>query len=312
MRTQLPRLIAALMIARGPVVAAEPPALAAKPDPTDRGLADTKAVGAFYSPDEVQSVYLRVSDADLKRMLAALPDLIDVPASFRWRDVTVEDVSVRFKGNSSSDPKQTHKRSFLVKFDKSDKDRRFFGLRQASFDNGVQFGSLFSEPIITDILRDHGVPAHRCNYSKLYVNGEYRGVYVNAERVDESFIENHLPDAGGALFKVHEGGPGCNLQFLGDDPALYRKAFAAKTKSAKNNPARLVEFIKLINQADPKEYPFTGGSGSRRAAAGGPRRRGSRAPSGGARRKRTRRKPLAVASRARFRVQRPGDRPPRG
>jgi spore coat protein CotH len=242
-----------LTAACGPAAGAEQPA-AAKPEPTGRGLSDDEAVAAFYRPDEVQSVHLRVADADLRRMLAALPELVEVPASFRWRDVTVGNVSVRFKGRSSSDPRQAHKRSFLVKFDGYDRGRRFFGLRQASLDNGVQFGSLFSEPVITDILRDHGVKAHRCNYARLYVNGEYRGVYVNVERIDESFLASHLPDAGGSLFKVDEGGPGCNLQFLGDDPALYLKTFAAKTKSAKREPARLVEFVKLINQTDPKEF----------------------------------------------------------
>ena len=125
-----------------------------------------------------------------------------MPATFRWRDITVENVAVRFKGNSSSSPRQTHKRSYVVKFDKADKERRFFGLRQVSFDNAIQFGSLFSEPIITEILRDHGIPTHRCNYAKLYVNEEYRGVYVNVERIDESFLANHLPDASGALFKL--------------------------------------------------------------------------------------------------------------
>ena len=241
------------MTVSGPLAGAEPPPAAA-PELSARGLADDKAVAAFYQPDEVQSIYLHVADKDMKRMLAALPELIEVPASFRWRDVSVDNVSVRFKGNSSSNPKQPHKWSFLIKFDQYDKDCRFFGLRQASFDNGIQFGSLFSEPIITDILRDHGVKTHRCNYAKLYVNKEYRGVYVNVERIDESFIANHLPDPNGSLFKVDEGGPGCNLQFLGDDPAPYLKTFEAKTRSAKKEPARLVEFIKLINTTDSKEF----------------------------------------------------------
>ncbi len=256
MRTQALWICAALMTACAPVAGAEPPP-AAKPEPSVRGLADDKAVAAFYQPDGVQSVHLEVAEKDLKRMLAGLPELVEVPATFRWWDVTVENVSVRFKGNSSSNPKQTHKRSFLIKFDGSDKDRRFFGLRQASFDNGVQFGSLFSEPIITEILRDHGVPAHRCNYARLYVNKEYRGVYVNVERIDESFLANHLHDPNGALFKVDEGGPGCNLQFLGDDPALYLKTFDPKTRSAKKEPARLVEFIKLVNKTEPKEFAKT-------------------------------------------------------
>ena len=246
MQAQIPLILVVLMTASGP--------LSAAPEPSARGLDDDKAVAAFYRPDEVQSIYLQVAENNMKRMLAALPEPIEVPASFRWRDVSVENVSIRFKGNSSSNPKQAHKRSFLIKFDK---DRRFFGLRQASFDNGIQFGSLFSEPIITEILRDHGIKAHRCNYAKLYVNNEYRGVYVNVERIDESFIANHLPDASGSLFKVDEGGPGCNLEFLGDDPALYLKTFEARTKSAKKESARLVEFIKLINKTEPKEFAKT-------------------------------------------------------
>lgn len=256
MQTQARWVCALLMTAGGLVAGAEPPS-AAKPELSGRGLAADKAVTAFYQPDEVQSVHLSVAEADMNRMSAALPELIEVPAIFRWRDVTVENVAVRFKGNSSSSPRQTHKRSYLVKFDKPDEDRRFFGLRQVSFDNAIQFGSLFSEPIITEILRDHGIPAHRCNYAKLYVNEEYRGVYVNVERIDESFLANHLPDASGALFKVDKGGPGANLEFLSDDPAIYLKTFEAKNKSAKQDPAPLVDFIKLINQTEPKEFAKT-------------------------------------------------------
>lgn len=256
MQTQALWVCAALMTASDPVAgAASPPA--AKPEPSGSALAADKAVAAFYQPDEVQSVHLSIAEKDLKQMLAALPELIEVPATFRWRDVRVENVWVRFKGNSSSHPKQPHKRSYLVKFDKHDKDRRFFGLRQVSFDNGVQFGSLFSEPIITEILRDHGIKAHRCNYAKVYVNNEYKGVYVNVERVDKSFIETHLPDPDGLLFKVDKGGPGCNLQFLGDDPAPYLKTFAPKTKFAKEGAVKLVEFNKLINKTESTEFAKT-------------------------------------------------------
>lgn len=74
-------------------------------------------LGDFYRGDEVQSVHLRVADDDLQRMQAALPERIYVRASFRWRDISVENVAIRFKGNSSSAPSQQHKRSFLIKSD---------------------------------------------------------------------------------------------------------------------------------------------------------------------------------------------------
>ena len=236
-----------LAIAAGQVASAQN-SNAAPAKSAEAGAAD------FYRPDEVQSVYLQVADEDMQRMLAALPERIYVRASFRWRDISLENVAVRFKGNSSSAPSQQHKRSFLIKFDEYTADQRFLGLRRVSLDNGVQFGSVFSEPIITEILRDQGIKTHRCNYAKLFLNDKYHGVYGNVERIDETFIERHFPDSNGLLFKVDEGGPGANLQFLGDDPAVYARTFEPETKSAKKGQRRLVEFIRMINQSPEKDF----------------------------------------------------------
>ncbi len=221
------------------------------------GSASAQAAGPeeFYQSDAVQSVYLTVAEAELQRMLAALPNRIYVRAAFRWRDISLDNVAIRFKGNSSSSPSPQHKRSYLIKFDEYAEGQRFLGLRRASLDNGIQFGSLLSEPIITEILREHGVTTHRCNHAKLYVNDKYQGVYVNVERIDETFLERSLPDRNGLLFKVDEGGPGANLQFIGDDPAAYRHAFEADTKSAKRGWPQLVEFIRRLNQPPGKDFP---------------------------------------------------------
>lgn len=212
-------------------------------------LVKSSELDDYYDLKTVQTIHLEVAPDDLKRLLAALPERISVPASFRWRDVSIPKVSVRFKGNSSSSPSQQHKRSYLVRFDDFEKDQRFLGLQRVSFDNAIQFGSVFSETIITEILRDLAIKTYRCNYSRLFLNGTYHGVYVNVERIDQSFIERNLPDPDGLLFKVDEGGPGANLQFIGDDPSQYKKAFEPQTKSAKNGTQQLVEFIKRINQS---------------------------------------------------------------
>lgn len=240
-------LAISLTIAAGQVASAQN-SKAAPAKSAEAGASD------FYRPDEVQSVYLRVADEDMQRMLAALPERIYVRASFRWRDISLENVAIRFKGNSSSAPSQQHKRSFLIKFDEYTDDQRFLGLRRVSLDNGVQFGSVFSEPIITEILRDQGIKTHRCNYAKLFLNDKYHGVYGNVERIDETFLERHFPDSNGLLFKVDEGGPGANLQFLGDDPSIYARAFEPETKSAKKGQRRLVEFIRLINQSPEQDF----------------------------------------------------------
>ena len=193
-----------------------------------------KKAASFYQADKVQSIYLQISADNLAKMKAALPERIYVSATFRWQDQTIENVGVRYKGNSSSNPNQRHKRSFLVKFSEFEKGRRFLGLERVALDNGIQFGSLFSEPLITAILRDLEIKASRCNYARLYLNGKYHGLYTNVERIDTTFTRTHFSGSG-ALYKNHLGGPGCNLEPLPQDfnPAVgHGLAFEPKSSAA--------------------------------------------------------------------------------
>ena len=196
----------------------------------------------FYDLEVVQEVRIEITPSNRERLLQSLPERIYVPATFRWNGQTLENVGVRFKGNSSSSPNQSHKRSYLVKFNEYEKGARFLGLRRVALDNAVQFGSVFSEPLITQILRDLGLHASRCNFTKLFVNDEYQGVYVNVERVDQSFIEARFGKPIGPLYKG-EGGPGGNLASIGNVAASYKRGFEPKTDQADKSYDDLVSFI---------------------------------------------------------------------
>jgi len=158
--------------------------------------------GRFYDPEVVQTIRLEIAPDDLDRLHRALPRRICVPGTFRWNDVTLYPVGIGYRGNSSSAPDSPHKRSYLITFSEFEKGRRFLGLRHVALDNGIQFGSLFSERLITDVLRGLGVKASRCNFARVDLNGKPGGVYVNVERIDRSFLEHHFDSANGALFKV--------------------------------------------------------------------------------------------------------------
>ncbi len=211
---------------------------------------------AFYAADQVQTLRLQISELNQQKMKAALPECIYVPAQLSWNGQTLKQVGVRFKGNSSANPNQKHKRSYLIKFSKYKKDQRFLGLERISLDNGVQFGSLFSEPIITDMLRKLGHATHRCNFAKLYVNEQFAGVYVNAERIDDSFIDHHFPGKAGGLWKNDTGGPGGDLRYVGDNPNSYSKAFEPKNKQAasKEEIVQLLKFIQDINELPDDKF----------------------------------------------------------
>ncbi len=217
------------------------------------------ALAAFYDLEVVQDIRLTIALSDQERMMQALPERIYVPAVFSWRDTLIENVGIRFKGNSSSSPNQRHKRSYLIKFNKHRKGVRFLGMRRIALDNGVQFGGLFSEPIITGILRDLDIPAARCNYARVYVNNVYQGVYVNVERIDESFIESRFGKPIGPLFKG-EGGPGANLEFVGDNAEVYKKGFEPKSDRADQAYNDLIRFIKTVSgDSSPTDPEVLGG-----------------------------------------------------
>jgi spore coat protein H len=209
----------------------------AEEDPSDR----------FYDPASVPIIRLEIAAEDLDRLHRALPQRVNVPGTFRWGDHTLAPVGIRFRGNSSSAPQAAHKRSFLVSFAEYRPGLRFLGLRHVALDNGIQFGGLFSEPLITEVLRGVGVKASRCNHARVYLNGRPAGVYVNVERIDRSFLERHFASAAGPFFKVDEGGPGADFRYLGRDPALYRKAFEHKGGDETEAFASLIEFIQAID-----------------------------------------------------------------
>jgi hypothetical protein len=201
----------------------------------------------FYATEPVQRIDLEIAPHDLDRMQRALPRRITVPGTFRWNGQTLQPVGIRYKGNSSAAPESPFKRSFLVAFSEYEPSRRFLGLRHVALDNGIQFGSLFSEPLVTEILRGVGVKASRCNYARVYLNGTAAGTYVNVERIDRSFLERHFESAEGVLFKVDEGGPGADLRYLGGDPALYRRTFELHSGNPADGYSQLEELIRAID-----------------------------------------------------------------
>ena len=211
--------------------------------------------GEFYDPATVQRIDLEAEPDDLQLQLDALPnERIYVPATFRWNDIEIKNVGIRYKGNSSSQVNQEHKRSYLIKFSEFVGGQRFLGLRRVALDNAVQFGSLFSERILGDILQELGVTVSRSNYSNVYLNGEYKGVFVNVERIDKSFLERNFDDPTGNLYKADTGGLGIDLTYHGDDPQLYSQAFEIKTNKTTADHTDIVDLIRDIDTLTDAQF----------------------------------------------------------
>ena len=220
----------------------------------DAPVAAAEIVGVedFFERSAVQSIALEISTENRQAMFDALPERIYVPATFIWRDIRLENVGVRFKGNSSSQPEAWWKRSLLIKFGEFVDGQRFLGLRRVSLDNGVQFGSLFSERLMSDILLSEAVIASRTNYAQVTINGEFEGLFVNVERIDKSFLENAFGNRDGILYKNHLGGPGSDFSVL-QSLEEYGLSFEPKTHEDEADYSTLMNLALLLRDTPDGE-----------------------------------------------------------
>jgi hypothetical protein len=99
------------------------------------------------------------------------------------------------------------------------------------------------------------LPTGESNLVKLYIQGNYLGLYVNDESINKQFLEKHFDEKSGPLFKCDNidrfcdtvGAPNAmppNLYYMGDDTTLYYNSYDMKSDYGWEE---LVELIRVIN-----------------------------------------------------------------
>ncbi len=114
---------------------------------------------------------------------------------------------VRFKGALTLQTCTTNgaiscrKPPLKVKFNHTDPDVRFAGLRKAVLNANIIDFTYMHEAISYEIYRAINVPTPRIAHTEVWINGDYVGVYQVVEHVDREFLEEHFEDPTGPLFK---------------------------------------------------------------------------------------------------------------
>ena len=114
-------------------------------------------------------------------------------------------VAIRPKGNTSltsiaSDP-TTDRYSFKLEFDHYVDGQTCFGLDKLILNNNYADATNMKEALIYDMYQHLGADASLYNYAKISVNGEYWGVYLALEAVEDSFMLRNYGAQSGELYK---------------------------------------------------------------------------------------------------------------
>jgi hypothetical protein len=114
--------------------------------------------------------------------------------------VMYDGVGIRFRGDKSYQ-KGLKRNPLTIKLNYGKNDQNHQGYSQIKLSSSLRDPSMVREVLFHEIAAQY-MPSSQTSYTKLYVNDEYLGVFVNIESVDKSFLERNYSQAKGAFFKA--------------------------------------------------------------------------------------------------------------
>ncbi len=183
---------------------------------------------------------------------------------------TFYQVGIRPKGNTSlstivNDP-DTNRYSFKLEFDRYIDGQTCYGLDKLILNNNYADAASMKEAMIYDMFQYLGADASLYNYAKISVNGEYWGVYLALEAVEDSFLLRNYGTANGNLYKPEgmglgngggspaSGSGGADLNYTDDELDSYSVIWDGEvTDSGKSDHKRVISALKNIAEGTDLE-----------------------------------------------------------
>lgn len=212
---------------------------------------------AFFDDSTVREIRLYFDDPNwyntLFRAHSSDPKDPYFPARFRYGDIEIPRIGVRFKGHSSFQ-RNGVKKPFKLDFNEYDENARFFGLKKLNLHNGDLQPDFMREKLFLEFAGRY-VCAMRAVHVRLYVNDAYYGLYLAVEQPDKAMMQRCFgQEEDGNLFEAGENAP-ATMSYLGPDPAAYYRAYELKTNEAANDYSGLIRLLDVLNNTPAAELP---------------------------------------------------------
>jgi hypothetical protein len=209
----------------------------------------------LFDPDRVLQVSITMAPADWDALRFQARDVYatlgptcmtgpppnpytEFPASISVDGEALSLVSVRKKGFYGSSDQ--FKPSLKVDLGEYVGGQTISGTDRFTFNNARQDPALVKQCLGYALFAAAGVPASRCNFANVTVNGQDLGVYVNVEDIKEPMLARHFTDITGNLY---EGA-------LSDFRPQFVNTFEKKTNEADPSRADLDAIVAALALPD--------------------------------------------------------------
>lgn len=160
---------------------------------------------------------------------------------------TLKNIGFRLRGNTS---RFSQKKSFKVSFNTYEKGRKYYGVEKLNLNGEHNDPSIVRTKLCCDLAKKMGIISSRANHVKLFINGNYFGLYINVEHIDEEFVKSRFGNKDGNLYKCTYP---ADLNYKGTNPDLYKfdndgvRAYELKTNEDIDDYSDIADLIYKLN-----------------------------------------------------------------
>jgi spore coat protein CotH len=204
----------------------------------------------LYASNILRTFFLEFENTDWEKELADFKSTdVEVPAKLTVDGKTYPDIGVHFHGMSSyMMVGEGQKRSLVLTLDFIHPDQQLGGYRKLNLLNSHEDPSFLRTVLSLQIARAY-LPAPKANFARVVINGESWGVYVNQQHFNKDLVDDGFGTTKGARWKV-PGSPNGHggLNYLGDDPAAYKRIYEIKSKDNTKSWTDLIQLCKVLDE----------------------------------------------------------------
>ena len=208
-----------------------------------------------FLQNEVAEIHISISTNDLNVLLGdSLYSDYHFPATFYYyssaHNDTIQNVGFRVRGNTS---RGANKKSFKVSFNEYTQGKKFKGIEKMNLVGQHNDPSLLRYWMSLTTLNTNNLICSRSSFVKFYINGQYKGVYLNVEHIDDEFLQKRfIGDDDGNLYKCTWG---ADLKYRGASQPSYYGSYELKTNKVANDYSELIQFIQTLNSISNADFP---------------------------------------------------------
>lgn len=214
--------------------------------------APMRAADPVFDASRLHEVRLELAPGDWSALRARYQENTYYRTAITIDGERVPDCGIRSRGNGT---RNGVKPSLKLDFNEYVSAQRFRSYKAVHLENLYGDLSGIHEHLSFSVFEAMGIPAPANAFARVYVNGEYWGLYELVEDVEDRFLKDRYPPGKGTLYKFEIGVAAWDLSWRGPDPSAYIPlTFEPKTNEKTYDPQPLVGLIRVVNEASDAEF----------------------------------------------------------